>query len=110
MRLIAKIGYYTTLVFDSAVPAAAVIEALAAAKVCKEQGYGADAVLVPEDDAAIELKLVPDAMLRIAGEAGSESTLIDRLVKLTEDNSALSLKVYNLESKLKAVATAADKV
>lgn len=110
MRLIAKIGYHATLVFDGSVPTTAVIEALAAAKVCDEQGYGDDAILVPKTDVAIELKLVPDATIRVAGEEGGESKLIDRLIKLTEDNAALNSKVWGLEAKLKAVATAADKV
>jgi hypothetical protein len=108
MRLIAEIGY-RHVVFAKDCDYAAVIEAFGKATVCESSGYGAEQMYVPATDGGIKVELAQDSAVKVAGESGDQSALLDKLVALTKQNAELATKVYVLEAQAKKVAEAVSK-
>ena len=106
MRLIAEIGY-RHVVFAKDANYGAIIEALGTATVCETNGYGAEMIYVPVTDAThIKVELANDAAVKVSGEEGNDTALLDRVLALSKANTDLTVKVYNLETKLKAANAA----
>lgn len=107
MRLLLTIGYQDVL-FGEGVEVGKFLEVFEGMKIVKSEGYGAEKRYVIEEDASLNVELIPDDSVSLPGIETEQTAFLEKYHELAASRDKLRTEVCQLKKQLEEIQKAAN--